>query len=178
MVESEGGYARRPTENCHEALRDLREDDVVFGNREPKGADVLVTQIAGCIVNRATPNMEVDVLEPAIGPRRGFRRKIDHIRTKGGDPSRRNDLAIYPEAVLWYGDRFGEDRNEQSGDGRRLSNCVGQWSSRLHADSREPIGVAVRPQRRRLVETHRTRPRFENRACHRCREVTTAALRS
>src|SRR5580658_6259918 len=95
MVESKGGYARRPTENRHEALRDLREDDVVFGNREPEGADVLVTQIAGCLVNRATANMEVDVLEPTTGPRGGFRRKIDHVRTKGSDPSRRNDLASH-----------------------------------------------------------------------------------
>jgi hypothetical protein len=94
MVESEGGYARWPTESSHEALRDLREDDVVFGNREPEGADALVAQIGGSIVHRPTPNMEVDVLEPATRPRRGFRRKIDHIRTKGSDPSRRNDLAI------------------------------------------------------------------------------------
>src|SRR5580658_7233695 len=120
MVESKGGYARRPTENRHEALRDLREDDVVFGNREPKGADVLVTQIAGCIVNRATPNMEVNVLKPAIGPRCGLRRKIDHVRTKGSDPSSRNELAVDPKAVFGHCDRSGEDRNEQSGDGRRL----------------------------------------------------------
>src|SRR5580658_9883384 len=114
MVESERGHARWPTERSDDALRDLREDDVVFGNREPEGADALVTQIAGCIVNHATPDMEVDVLEPAIGPRRGFRRKIDHVRTKGSDPSRRNDLAVHPEAVIRHGDRSGEDRNEQS----------------------------------------------------------------
>ena len=103
--------------------------------------------------------------------------KIDHIRAIGSDPCRRNDLASHPEAVIRCCDWSGEDRNEQSGDRRRLSNRVRQWPGRLHADSREPIGVAVRAQGRRLVETHRIDQRLEYRAPHDGREATTRAQR-
>ena len=70
------------------------------------------------------------------------------------DAARGNDLAIHPEPVVGCRYRPHEHRDEHGGHARGLVNRVGKWPGGLHADDRETIGVAMRSQRRRLVETH------------------------
>src|SRR5260221_84377 len=117
---------------------------------------------------RAT-EVEVDVVDRAVGPHGGLRVEVDHVRAERRDVARGNDLAIYPEPVVGWRYRPERHRDEERLDARRLADGVRQAPRRLNADGREPVRITMRAHRRRFVEAQERRPWVEEAGVHRQR---------
>ena len=87
-----------------------------------------------------------------------LRREVNHVRAECGDRPRRDGCTVDPQPVAPHRHGLHEDRDEHGWNARGLAHGLDQRAGGLDPDDREAIRVAMRGQRRRLVEAHRVRP--------------------